>query len=50
MGMYTCDKCGARYWQDHECPEDGEKMLERISELETEVANLKERIERLENE
>lgn len=48
MSMNTCDKCGARYWQDHECPEDGEALLDRIRDLEKEVEELKARLEELE--
>lgn len=47
MSASTCSKCGQRYWDDHECPEDGEAMLDRIRDLEEEVKGLKKEVEEL---
>ena len=45
--MLICPKCNARYQQDHECPEDGESMLDRIRDLEKKVEKMQEQIDGL---
>lgn len=41
MSDDVCNRCRARYRGDHECPEDGAEMLQRIRRLEGEVADLR---------
>jgi hypothetical protein len=35
-----CDRCGIRYRDEHECAEDGDAMLQRIRDLENDIAEL----------
>jgi predicted metal-binding protein len=44
MSHTTCSDCGARYRDEHECPEDGEMLLDRIRELEARVEALSETV------
>jgi hypothetical protein len=37
-----CEKCGNRYRDEHECPEDGDMILERVRDLEDDVAELQQ--------
>jgi hypothetical protein len=48
MSHTNCDRCGARYRDEHECPEDGEMLLTRIVALEEMLALALERIKALE--
>jgi hypothetical protein len=48
MSHTICEDCGARYRDEHECPEDGEMLLTRIVALEEMLATALKRIEALE--